>query len=176
MTPPSDDKSASLDAPPRPAIRAEPADPVLGRPVPELADEYLGWLITSLSVRLSRSASSFYSRQWGIGTTEYRLVLAIGHEGPCSAVRAAAAADIDKAAASRGLQLLQQAGLVELAKHGREMEICLTPAGQALHVSLRAATARRETLLAQGLSDSDRRRLIADLRRLIDNLASMNDG
>ena len=67
------------------AVRAEPANPLVDRAVPGLADEFTAWLITSLSVRLSRGASSYYTRHWRIGTTEYRLLLAPGREGPCTA-------------------------------------------------------------------------------------------
>ena len=61
--------------------RGDALDPVVGRPVPVLAADLIGWLVTSLSVRLSRSASSYYQQHWNIGTTEYRLVLALepGH-------------------------------------------------------------------------------------------------
>jgi hypothetical protein len=66
-------------------------DPVVGRPVPGLATDFIGWLVTSLSVRLSRSASSYYMQRWDIGTTEYRLLLALGVEHECSAAFVAAA-------------------------------------------------------------------------------------
>lgn len=158
-----------------PAARAESVNPVVDRTVPDLAEEFTAWLITSLAVRLSRGASSYYTRNWCIGSTEYRLVMALGREGPCSAARAAAAADIDKAAASRSLQVLQREGLVELVRSGREMEILLTAEGKTLHASLHEASQLRDGRLTSGLSAAEVARLRDDLRRLIDNLPFMNE-
>ncbi|MBU1358320.1 MAG: MarR family winged helix-turn-helix transcriptional regulator [Gammaproteobacteria bacterium] len=143
------------------------------RPMPALATDLVGWLVTSLSLRLSRSASNYYLERWNIGTTEYRLLLALGIERGCSAVRLAAGADVDKAAASRGLQVLQKEGLVELTKRGREMEIHLTASGEALYEELQAATLRREERLTRGMTPAHVKRLRADLHRLIDNLPSL---
>ena len=142
--------------------------------LPRLADDYTAWLITALASRLSRSAAAHYSREWNIGSAEYRLLMALGREVACSAISAATAADIDKAAASRSLQALQNAGLVEAVRRGREMEVRLTAAGRGLRDRLKAETDRRDGRLTHGLSASDVRRLRADLRRLFDNLPMMD--
>lgn len=156
--------------------RIESCDPVVERPLPALATDFIGWLITSLSVRLSRSASSFYNQRWGIGTTEYRLLLALGVEHECSAAFVAAAADVDKAAASRSLQVLSQQSLVELVRQGREMTICLTATGRALSQKLRRSSLQREKRLTNGMTAAEIKRLRADLCRLIENLPQMGDG
>lgn len=143
--------------------------------MPALATNLIGWLVTSLSLRLSRSASNYYLTQWNIGTTEYRLLLALGIEHGCSGVRLAAAADVDKAAASRGLQVLQKQGLVEISKQGREIGIRLTAAGTELYAQLQAATLRREERLTRGMSPAQVKRLRSDLHRLLENLPSMSD-
>ncbi|MGQ2996729.1 MarR family winged helix-turn-helix transcriptional regulator [Variovorax sp.] len=150
-------------------------DPVVGRPVPGLATDFIGWLVTSLSVRLSRSASSYYMQRWDIGTTEYRLLLALGVEHECSAAFVAAAADVDKAAASRSLQVLSQQGLVVLARHGREMTISLTETGRSLSQELYSTSLQRETRLTHGMSAAQVKRLRADLHQLIENLPRMGD-
>jgi DNA-binding MarR family transcriptional regulator len=160
---------------PAPRARTESSDPIIERPLPALATDFIGWLVTSLSVRLSRSASSFYMQRWGIGTTEYRLLLALGVEHECSAAFVAAAADVDKAAASRSLQVLNQQGLVELIKHGREMEISLTASGRSLAEELLANSQQREKRLTQGISPTEVKRLRANLHKLIDNLPYMGD-
>jgi len=151
-------------------------DPVVERPVPALATDFIGWLVTSLSVRLSRSASSYYMQRWDIGTTEYRLLLALGVEHECSAASVAAAADVDKAAASRSLQVLSQQGLVTLARHGREMRISLTDAGSFLSEELYATSLQREAILTHGMSAAQVKRLRADLHQLLENLPRMSDG
>lgn len=144
------------------------------RSLPALSDEYTAWLITSLARRLTRNASSHYTAGWGIGSTEYRLLMAIGRAGPCSAVHAAAAADIDKAAASRSMKLLLEAGLIETVRIGRRSETQLTEDGRSLHATLVEQTRRRDGRLTHGMSAEEIARLRADLRRLIDNLPYMN--
>jgi len=151
---------------------------VADRELPPLAHDYTAWLITSLAARLSRGASSYYARAWKIGSTEYRLLMALGHMGDedaCSAISAATAADIDKAAASRSLQVLQGEGLVETIRRGREMQIRLTDAGHSLRSELKKASDRRDRRLTHGLSASDVARLRADLHRLIGNVPFMNE-
>lgn len=160
---------------PRKRVRNDAPDPAVERPVPELAADLIGWLVTSLSMRMSRSASSYYQQHWNIGTTEYRLILALGIEHGCTAVRVATAADVDKAAASRSLQVLQKDGLVELIKHGREMKVLLTSAGESLYRQLQAATLRREARITRGMSATQVKRLRADLHRLLDNLPHISD-
>ena len=148
---------------PRKRVRNDAPDPAVERPVPELAADLIGWLVTSLSMRMSRSASSYYQQHWNIGTTEYRLILALGIEHGCTAVRVATAADVDKAAASRSLQVLQKDGLVELIKHGREMKVLLTSAGESLYRQLQAGTLRREARITRGMSATQVKRLRAGI-------------
>lgn len=148
--------------------------PVADRALPPLADDYTAWLITSLATRLRRGASNYYAREWQIGSTEYRLLMALGLEASCTAIAAATAADIDKAAASRSLQVLEGEGLVETIRPGREMQIRLTSAGRRLRSRLKVASDRRDGRLTHGLSAEEVTRLRADLRRLIDNLPFMN--
>lgn len=155
--------------------RPELSDTVVDRPLPALATDFIGWLVTSLSVRLSRSASSFYMERWDIGTTEYRLLLALGVEHECSAAFVAAAADVDKAAASRSLQVLSQQGLITLARHGREMTITLTESGRSLSQELYSTSQQREVRLTHGMSAAQVKRLRADLHTLIENLPRLSD-
>ena len=159
----------------RSTARPEAEVSVVDRELPALAHDYTAWLITSLAVRLSRGASSYYAREWKIGSTEYRLLMALGREDACSAISAATAADIDKAAASRSLQILQGEGLIEMIRRGREMQIRLTGTGRGLRIKLKAATDRRDGRLTHGLSANEVVRLRADLRLLIDNLPFMNE-
>jgi DNA-binding MarR family transcriptional regulator len=166
---------ASASSGNRPAKRSQPADDFSARAVPQLAKEFTAWLVASLALRLNRSASNFYSREWGIGTTEYRLVLALGQLGTSSAIRAAEAADIDKAAASRSLQILVRGGFIETVRHGRSMEIRLSNEGEALHGSLRTASKKRDKRLTDGLSEQEIQQLRALLQRLIGNLPHMNE-
>jgi DNA-binding MarR family transcriptional regulator len=148
--------------------------PVADRAIPALTDDYTAWLITSLAMRLSRGASGHYTREFGLGSTEYRIVMALGRAGTCKGSQVAAAADVDKAAASRSLRALAGLGVVGIDRLGREVAVHLTPAGTALHARLRAASRRRDKRLTRGMSAAEVQRLRADLLHLIDNLAYMN--
>ena len=165
-------RRAAVKAPRR---QPDASGPVVERPLPALATDFIGWLVTSLSVRLSRSASNFYMQRWDIGTTEYRLLLALGVEHECSAAFVAAAADVDKAAASRSLQVLSQQGLVTLARHGREMTISLTETGRSLAQELYSTSQQREVRLTHGMSTAQVKRLRADLHKLIENLPRLGN-
>jgi DNA-binding MarR family transcriptional regulator len=158
------------------AAPSHPGVSVADRELPPLARDYTAWLITSLAARLSRGASNYYTREWNIGSTEYRLLMALEREEACSAIAAATAADIDKAAASRSLKILEAAGLVESVRRGREMQIQLTSAGRRLRSRLKTATDRRDRRLTHGMSAAEVVRLRADLHRLLDNLPYMNAG
>lgn len=158
------------------AARPDGAGPVVDRAVPALATDYTAWLVTSLAIRLSRGASNYYTRTWGIGSTEYRLVMALGRVGAGNAVHVAAAADVDKAAASRSLKSLHDRGIVDLQRSGREVAVSLTADGAAMHAALAAASRRRDRRLTRGMSPADVARFTADLRRLIDNIGHMNEG
>ena len=166
---------ASHSTTPRSPARSEAEVSVVDRELPPRAHDYTAWLITSLAMRLSRGASSYYAREWKIGSTEYRLLMALGREDACSAISAATAADIDKAAASRSLQILQGEGLIETIRRGREMQIRLTGAGRSLRTRLKAASDRRDGRLTHGMNANEVARLRTDLRRLIDNLPFMNE-
>src|SRR5690625_2742935 len=91
-------KAADHDGGTPPAV-----SPILANELPlnDLASEYVALLITSVALRLSRSASGFYGKHWGIGNTEYRLILGLGLNGDCNAMQLAAVADVDRGAVSR---------------------------------------------------------------------------
>lgn len=148
--------------------------PGTSRAIPSLTDDYTAWLVTSLAMRLTRGAVAYYTRHFGLGSPEYRIVMALGATGPGKAVAVAAQADVDKAAASRALQLLVGRGLVAQERQGRESLVALTPEGTQLFRQLRTASRRREKRLLRGLDEARITRLRADLLHLIDNLDHMN--
>src|SRR5690606_26808090 len=88
-----------------------------------LASDYVALLVTSVSLRLSRSASGYYGRHWGIGTTEYRLVLGLGLNGCCNAMQLGSVADVDPGAVSRSLKGLKKEGFIKMVRQGREVQI-----------------------------------------------------
>lgn len=159
----------------QPGANAVPPD--LVAPIPPIAQEYIAVLVTSLAGRLNRGASSYYLREFGIGMTEFRIVLAVGLAKGLNVGEVATAADIDKAAASRSLRLLQGRGIVEMEQtstRGRAAIVHLTPEGKAFEREVKKAARRRDRLLIAGLSAQERAQATALILKLIDSVPNMN--
>jgi DNA-binding MarR family transcriptional regulator len=149
----------------------------LSAPIAPLAEEYLAVLIVSLSGRLTRGASSYYLRHFEIGMVEYRIVLALGLAKGLNISAVAAAADVDKAAASRSLRLLEQRGIVELEQtnsRGRAAIVHLTESGVALERQLKKSSRERERRFVATLSKSEREQATELIKKLIAGVANMN--
>lgn len=145
--------------------------------VAPLADEYLAVLIVSLATRLSRGAASHYLRHFDIGMADYRIVLALGLAKGLNISAVAAAADVDKAAASRSLQALAKQGIVELEQtsgRGRAAIVHLTEKGAELERQLKKSSRVRERRLLAGLSAQEREDAARLLRKLIASVPHMN--
>lgn len=156
---------------------ANAAPPDLAAPIAPLAQEYIAVLVTSLAGRLNRGASSYYLREFGIGMTEFRIVLAVGLAKGLNVGEVATAADIDKAAASRSLRLLQGRGIVEMEQtstRGRAAIVHLTPAGRIFERDLKKAARRRDQRLLEALSAQERVLATGLIRKLIDCVPNMN--
>jgi DNA-binding MarR family transcriptional regulator len=163
----------------RAAIRLATESPSggLAAPIAPLAEEYLAVLIVSLAGRLSRGASSFYLRHFDIGMADYRIVLALGLAKGLNISAVAAAADVDKAAASRSLRVLAERGIVELeqtSSRGRAAIVHLTEAGAELERALKKSSRLRERRFVAALSDAERTQAAALLRKLIAGVPHMN--
>lgn len=159
----------------QPGANAVPPD--LVAPIAPIAQEYIAVLVTSLAGRLNRGASSYYLREFGIGMTEFRIVLAVGLAKGLNVGEVATAADIDKAAASRSLRLLQGRGIVEMEQtstRGRAAIVHLTPEGKAFEREVKKAARRRDRLLIAGLSAQERAQATALIQKLIDSVPNMN--
>lgn len=151
--------------------------PDLGAPVAPLAQEYLAVLVMSLANRLNRGASNFYARQFDIAMADFRIVLALGLAKGLNIGELAAAADVDKAAASRSLRVLEQRGIVEIeqtATRGRAAIVHLTQAGLAFERELKKSARLRERRLVASLSTDERAQAAALVQKLIDGVPNMN--
>lgn len=149
----------------------------LAAPIAPLAEEYLAVLVLSLAGRLNRGAAGYYLRQFDIGMTDFRIVMALGLVKGLNVGEVAAAADVDKAAASRSLKFLQTRGLVELEPtdtRGRAAIVHLTDEGHAFERELRKAARRRDKRLLAGLDQDERVQAVALIRKLIAGVPNMN--
>ncbi len=121
-------------------------------------ERYVPALLVFLANKLTSSASAIFRRRFGIGTTEWRVLAMVAVEP-----------DIDKAAVSRALAVLQKKALVQARSHatdGRSSAHALTTKGWQLHDRILEISLERERRLLGDLSPAERETLIGLLNRL----------
>ncbi len=149
----------------------------LSAPVTRLAEDSLTFLVTSLAGRLNRGATSFYLNQFDIGLTEFRVVMALGTADSLNVGEVAHAAEIDKAAASRSLKLLQERGLVQMEQtstRGRAAIVHITKAGGDFVRDVHRVARQRERRFVSTLSANEREQVSNLIRKLIGGIPAMN--
>jgi DNA-binding MarR family transcriptional regulator len=135
-------------------------------------------VISTIANRISRGGSRIYLQLFGIGVIEWRILHVLAEDPGATAQSVCNRIDLDKAAASRSLQVLEQRGYVAAAAHpndARKRTLSLTPAGRALHERVLPISNQREQHLLRGFSDSEREMLLGLLRRMYANAAEMDN-
>jgi len=141
-------------------------------------DSYVPALLTSLSNKLSASASNCYRKNFGVGVLEWRVLAMLKVESDITAQRISQVIGLDKAAVSRALKQLQKdkyVSFIKDAKDKRSSFIRLTAEGLQLHDKIIAVALEREKLLLDGLSEENIEVLTELLRKLNTNLKQVND-
>jgi DNA-binding MarR family transcriptional regulator len=158
--------------------RSQPPRPTADRRSPSALDlrSFTPAAITLLAQKISATASASYRPRFGVGVTDWRIMALLAAEPWIAPVRIAESTGLDKAAVSRSLRDLREAGLVEASGEGparRRSVLALTPEGLRLHDELAAAARERERRLLEGFSGPERARLqdyIGRMLRAIDEL------
>ncbi len=157
-------------------MRASPAQ-ARKAPVIDL-DRYVPGYLTWISNKLSGGASQAYLTAFNAGIETWRLLVLLAIERTMSAQYACRVIGMDKASVSRSFKRMQADGLITMAldpKDGRLRLASLTPKGQALHDEIRELALERERALLAPLSPQEREQLVDLLRRLHDNLPSVEE-
>lgn len=161
-----------------PALSRDPSsNDAQAGPLPVLAGESFAVLLSALAGRLNRGASSFYQRRYGFGMSEFRILLTLSLADGLNVGEVARAADIDKAAGSRSLRLLQERGHVAIQQtptRGRAAIVRLTQDGEALARDIRQVARQRNERLLSVLAPGERIAAEQILRKLIDGVEHMN--
>lgn len=130
-------------------------------------------LLTFAANRFTRAASREYQRLFGIGAMDWRMLVMLAREPGSTVSHSARTVGIDKAAVSRSLRRLEQAGLAQPAltdPDERRKSWTLTEAGSALHDRiLEHALGRLRQILA-GFDPEEVRAFTGYLARVLDNL------
>jgi DNA-binding MarR family transcriptional regulator len=139
-------------------------------------DRYFPFLLTALSNKLSSSASQLYTRRFGLGVIEWRVLSGAAAAPDSRPNDICQLVGIDKGAVAKALKILTDRGLVETEankRDGRSKTIRLTDNGWVVHERvLRVALARQEQLL-EPLQREERERLFDYMRRLLAHLPAM---
>ena len=128
---------------------AGPCGPVLD------LNSHIATKVAVLANRLSRAASRYYRRRYGIGVVEWRLMMCIGQVAETRANRICSETELDKGAVSRSLGVLQRLGLVSVKEDGadsRTNNVALTPKGRALHDEMVPIALDRQSELVADLT------------------------
>ena len=126
--------------------------------------------LTLLAQKISASASAAYRPRFGVGLTDWRIIALLAAEPWIAPVRIAEATGLDKAAVSRSLQSLRDAGLVEASHSGataRRNALALTAAGLALHDRMIELSHERERRLLAGFTGEERAQLQDFVERML---------
>lgn len=140
-------------------------------------DHYFPFFVSSIANKISRGGSRIYLKLFGIGIIEWRILSVLAHNPQSTANVICNAIDLDKAAASRSIQVLERLGYVATATDpgdGRKRTVSLTAPGQALHDRAIKVALRREQQLLDGFSDAERDTFLGLLRRMHVNAVEMD--
>jgi DNA-binding MarR family transcriptional regulator len=141
-------------------------------------ERYVPFLITVISNSLYRSASPFYQARFGIGVTEWRVLSALAVEPNSTANRVCHIAQLDKAAASRSLKVLEKGGFVAIEPHqtdARKRKVELKPTGRELHDRILRVALRRQEQMLGGLSREETQSFVALLQRVRANIERLEE-
>lgn len=171
-------------------MTAQPQKPEDGTPPKRLArkpgpapgadapvNRYIAAYIMGVANRLANGASNYYRKKFNLGMSEWRTMLAIGTSDHRIVREVAEKGDIDYAAASKNLRLLEQRGLVQIEqtnRRGRAAIAKLTPEGLDIYRQLLESARRRQKRLLVGFSPEEVDQLWYLLRKVEEQVAHMN--
>ena len=132
-------------------------------------DDYVPAYFTYLAGKISSSASAIYRPKFGVGITDWRIMALLASQPWIGAARICNAIGLDKAAVSRSVRDLAEAGIIEVRPDEidqRRQIIALTRKGLSMHDKIvKLAIEREQSLLAE-FSAVERKTLVDFLVRL----------
>ena len=139
---------------------------------------YVPFHLISIANAWSRGASAIFLKRFGVGVHDWAVISTLKIEPGANALRVREISTGDKGSISRSLVRLEAQGMVRstaAARDPRRRRYELTEAGAAAHDQMRDISLRREMALLDGLSAADRTQLLAQLKRLERNLATLGE-
>ncbi len=142
-------------------------------------DGFIPAALNNLSQKLASGYSAIYRPQFGVGMTDWRVMALLAAEPWIAPVRICEATGLDKAAVSRSLRDLVEAGLVEVHSgepHQRRLPVALTRKGLEVHDRMVGITLERQERLLADFSPEERAQLRDFIVRMWREADAMKDG
>jgi DNA-binding MarR family transcriptional regulator len=152
------------------------AEPTEHSPFVTNYDKCPSYFLNLISNQINIKAGRLLRREFGLSTTEWRIIGLAGAEPGASQQRAMEVSAVDRSVVSRGIQGLAKRNLIDVRidpADARRLQLFLTPAGQVIHDRGVALTWVGDEALLRGFSAEEREVLIASFHRLIANIPSM---
>ena len=171
-------KASGMDGPmsvdrKKPSAAARAAPSLDGRRLRLDPQAHAGFLVVSLSNRLSASASRVYMRHFGVGVMEWRVIALLASWPGTTANQIGQVSGVDKSSVSRATHSLIQRGYLQAREDetdNRRTLLFLTPEGFALHDRVVVASLAREARFLDGFSEEERRTFFQLMKRAAANL------
>jgi len=141
-------------------------------------DKYIPYFLSSVNNALSRGASHYYLKNFGIGIVEWRVVSMLAIEPRIPASRACEVVALDKAQTSRSLKRLLELGYVEFnaaVSDPRKKVWWLNKKGYELHDRVLEAALKRERELIRGAEPEDLEAFLRVIRIMRKNVDTINN-
>jgi DNA-binding MarR family transcriptional regulator len=138
-------------------------------------EAYTPAYLALVSNALSWGGSQLYTRRFGVGVNDWRVISALGNHPGSTAVEVCTVVGLDKSVVSRCVAGLAERGLVGIERTDGHRRLFLTQDGVRLHDELLPLALHREQVLLEGLEASEVEQLKSFLRRMFLNLPRLND-
>ncbi len=141
-------------------------------------ERFLPYRLNVLAELVSRSLARIYSRQYGIGIPEWRVLATLGQFDTMTAKQIGDHSRMHKTKVSRAVSALTARGLVAgttNVRDLREVMLSLTDDGRAIYQQVLPAAKAFSDRLIGTLSDDERRNLDAILTKLSDRSIALAD-
>jgi DNA-binding MarR family transcriptional regulator len=139
-------------------------------------EHYVPAYLTWTANKLSRGASQFYLKYFGIGIEVWRCLVLLAVDGSCSANHVSRVIGMDKASVSRCFKSMQKDALIRIGldeSDGRARIAVLTTKGRAVHDRIRGVALERERALLEVLTKDEAVTLLNLLQRVHENLPAV---
>ena len=141
-------------------------------------EQFLPYRLNVLAELVSQSLARIYSRQYGIGIPEWRVLATLGQFETMTAKQIGNHSRMHKTKVSRAVSALTERGLVSRTSNAqdlREVFLSLTDDGRAIYEEVLPAAKAFSDRLIGTLNDDERRNLDAILTKLSDRSIALAD-